>query len=89
MTKDEELLNAVGLGNLRYMSDRNDVAMILKQLRGAKTMEAGTFIGGASIKDAALLNATYQRLLIQQNMVIIRQLDRLTAMLYQKEQQPK
>ena len=45
-------------------------------------MEAGNFIGGASVKSAALLNAAYEDIIVQQNMIIIRQLDRISAMLF-------
>ena len=86
---EEKLLESYGLGNLRYMNDRNDMVAVLKRLKAATMMETGSFIGGASMKDAALLNATYQRMLLQQNIVIIRQLDRLTTLLSQKEQTQK
>ena len=83
---DEKLLESYGLGNLRFMNDRNDMAAVLKQLKSATMMEAGNFLGGTSMKDAALLNATFQRMIVQQNIVIIRQLDRLTTLLSKKDQ---
>ena len=67
---------------MTYESDRKTVAIILKQLKAAKMMEAGNFIGGASVKSAALLNAAYEDIIVQQNMIIIRQLDRISAMLF-------
>jgi len=83
---DEKLLESYGLGNLRFMNDRNDMAAVLKWLKSATMMEAGNFLGGTSMKDAALLNATFQRMIVQQNIVIIRQLDRLTTLLSKKDQ---
>lgn len=81
-SKIDELLKKNGLGSITYESDRIAVAAILKKLNGAKLMEAGNFIGGASVKSAALLNAAYEDIIAQQNLVIIRQLDRISAMLY-------
>lgn len=83
---DEKLLESYGLGNLRFMNDRNDMAAVLKQLKGATMMEAGNFLGGTSMKDAALLNAAFQRMIVQQNIIIIRQLDRLTTLLSKRDQ---
>lgn len=83
---DEKLLESYGLGNLRFMNDRNDMVAVLKRLKSATMMEAGNFLGGTSMKDAALLNATFQRMIVQQNIVIIRQLDRLTTLLSKKDQ---
>lgn len=83
---DEKLLESYGLGNLRFMNDRNDMAAVLKRLKSATMMEVGNFLGGTSMKDAALLNATFQRMIVQQNIVIIRQLDRLTTLLSKKDQ---
>lgn len=80
--KIDELLKKNGMGSMTYESDRVAVALILKQLKAAKLMEAGNFIGGASVKSAALLNAAYEDIIVQQNLIIIRQLDRISAMLY-------
>lgn len=75
--KEMEMLAKYGLDQLNDPADIQSVKKIVSELVGTGMMEAGMKLGGIGFKAEDLLPVYYQRALLEQNWIIIRQLDRL------------
>ena len=78
--KEQELLAKYGLENLSDPIDVETIRKIANELTGTGLMSAGTKISFAS-KPEDLLQICYQRALVEQNFIMIRQLDRIEKLL--------
>ena len=56
----------------------------MNELAGTGLMEVGLALGGGSERDIQKNQMYYQRAMIEQNFIIIRQLDRITKLLASK-----
>lgn len=79
LAKEQALLDKYGIGNLSDPEDRASVRKIAQELLGSGAMEAGMKISLA--KPAEQLPISYQRAIMEQNFIMIRQLDRITKLL--------
>jgi len=78
--KEQELLQKYGLNDLSNSSDIESVRKIVAELAGTGMMEAGMTLSlGAKPEDS--LPVYYQRAIVEQNFIIIRQLDRISKAL--------
>lgn len=78
--KEQETLAKYGLDTLTDQTDIDSVKKIVSELVGTGLMEAGMKLSmGAKAEDQ--LQVQYQRVLMEQNFIIIRQLDRLNKLL--------
>lgn len=82
--RDAAMLRKFGLEELQNASDINSVRNIVSELRGTGIMEVGLAFGGGSDRDILKNQMYYQRAMIEQNFIIIRQLDRITKLLSDK-----
>ena len=80
--KQADLLEKYGIPNLSNEVDRLSIQKIAQELAGTAAMETGMKISLA--KPAEQLPISYQRAIMEQNFIIIRQLDRITTMLEQR-----
>jgi hypothetical protein len=80
--KEQQLMNKFGVGNLTDPEDRASVKKIAEELVGTGLMETGLKIGMA--KAEIQLPISYQRAIMEQNFIIIRQLDKITQLLKDK-----
>ena len=78
--KDLEMLQKYRLEALRNPDDIESVRDILFELQSIGWMN----FGGISERDVPKIQACYQRALIEQNFIIIRQLDRIAKLLDDK-----
>lgn len=78
--KEQALLDKYGLGTLSDPEDIKSVRAIVTQLAGTGLMEFGAMLAG---NEKAMLNTQmhFQRAMVEQNFVIIRQLDRIAKLL--------
>lgn len=81
--KNMELLRKYGLEELQNPVDIASVKNIFNELSGTGLMELGVALGGSD-RDIQKNQMYYQRALIEQNFIIIRQLDRITKLLSDK-----
>lgn len=79
--KEQKMLDKFGLGNLRNQDDINSVRKIVQELSGTGFMEFGAMLGSGGEQKAQMY---YQRAMLEQNFIIIRQLDRIAMMLESK-----
>lgn len=77
--KEQKLLDKYGLSGLYNPEDLASVKKIASELAGSGMMEAGLKM--STFKADVLLPISYQRTIMEQNFIIIRQLDRLAKML--------
>lgn len=77
--KEQELLEKYGVSNLTHPEDRASVQKIAQELYGATLLETGMKLNMA--KPEAQLPVSYQRAIMEQNFIIIRQLDRISKLL--------
>ncbi len=77
--KEMELLDKYGVNNLSDPEDLASVKKIAQELYGATLLETGMKLNMA--KPEAQLPVSYQRAIMEQNFIIIRQLDRITKLL--------
>lgn len=75
--KEEKLLAKYGLENLVDMRDAESVRKIASELLGTGLMELGAKLGGGSEKDMLRIQMYYQRAILEQNFILIRQLDKI------------
>lgn len=76
--KQKEMLEKYGLEGIENQKDIDSVRKILSELCGTGLMETGmTLSFGTKTEDA--LPIYYQRAMLEQNWIIIRQLDRLNS----------
>jgi len=71
-----DLLNKYGLSNLKDPEDIQSVRKIVSELAGTGLMEFSLMLGGNE-KEYLKLVAQYNRALLEQNFIIIRQLDKI------------
>lgn len=83
--KDLAALRKFGLENLQYPEDIASVKNIMTELLGTGMMELGITLGAGNDRDIQKNMMYYQRAMIEQNFIIIRQLDRITKLLSDKE----
>ena len=77
--KEQAMLAKYGLENLGDPQDAASVRKIVAELAGSGLMEAGLKLGMA--KAEVQLPISYQRAMVEQNFIIIRQLDKLAKLL--------
>lgn len=82
--KERELLEKYGLENLTDPQDIESVKKIVSELAGTGLMEAGITLGGGNEKDILKTQLYYQRSILEQNFILIRQLDRISSLLEKK-----
>ena len=75
--KEQKALKKYGLESLTDPQDIESVKTIVSELLGTGIGELGIALGGGSEKDIARIQMYYQRAILEQNFIIIRQLDRL------------
>lgn len=78
--KEQEILAKYGLTSLTHTTDIESVKKIVNELVGTGMMEAGMKLS-MSAKAEDQLQVCYQRAIMEQNFIIIRQLDRLAHLL--------
>lgn len=83
--KDLAALRKFGLEGLQYQEDIASVKNIVTELSGTGMMEFGIALGGGNDRDIQKNMMYYQRAMIEQNFIMIRQLDRITKLLSEKE----
>jgi len=77
--KEAELLEKYGVSSLTDPEDRESVKKIAAELMGASLLEAGMKLNMA--KPEAQLPVSYQRAIMEQNFIMIRQLDKIIQLL--------
>lgn len=77
--KEQKLLEKYGVENLSDPADMASVKKIASELAGSGAMELGMKLGMA--KAEVQLPISYQRAIMEQNFIIIRQLDRIAKLL--------
>lgn len=82
--KEREILEKYGLENLTDLQDIESVKKIVSELAGTGLMEAGITLGGGNEKDILKIQLYYQRAILEQNFILIRQLDRISSLLEKK-----
>lgn len=78
-SKEQALLDKYGVGNLSDPEDMESVRKIAQELAGSGLMEAGLKLQMA--KAEIQLPISYQRAIMEQNFIIIRQLDKIAKAL--------
>lgn len=82
--KQRAMLEKYGLHTLSDPEDVESVKKIISELLGTGLMEAGIKLGGGNEKDILKTQLYYQRTLVEQNFIMIRQLDRIASLLENK-----
>lgn len=77
-SKEQALLDKYGLGTLSDPADIASVRKIVQELTGTGLMEAGLKL---QMKTDVALPVAYQRAIMEQNFIIIRQLDKIATLL--------
>ena len=77
--KEKELLEKYGIGNLTNPDDLASMKKIAAELAGSGRAELGMKISMKSPE--VMLPISYQRTIMEQNFIIIRQLDRIAKLL--------
>lgn len=81
LDKEQEMLARYGLDSLNDPADIQSVKKIVSELIGTGMMETGMKLSGIGAKAEDLLPVYYQRAILEQNWIIIRQLDKLNKTL--------
>ena len=79
--KEQRMLEKYGLSSLQNQEDVNSVRKIVQELTGTGLIEFGATLGGGGEQKVQMY---YQRAMLEQNFIIIRQLDRIAALLESK-----
>lgn len=82
--KVQKMLAQYGLQELSDPEDINSVRNIVSELAGTGLMELGATLGGGNNGDLLRIQMYYQRAILEQNFIMIRQLDRISKKLDQK-----
>lgn len=82
--KNLAMLRKYGLEELQNPTDIASIRNIMTELSGTGLMEMGLTFGAGSDRDILKNQMYYQRAMIEQNFIIIRQLDRITKLLSDK-----
>lgn len=77
--KEQKFLEKYGVDSLSDPADLASVRKIAQELAGAGLMEAGMKL--AMAKPEVQLPVSYQRAIMEQNFIMIRQLDRIAELL--------
>ncbi|MDD6788822.1 MAG: hypothetical protein PUE04_01805 [Lachnospira sp.] len=77
----QKTLETYRLTSLTDPDDIASVADIVSDLYGTGGMQLGVTLGGGNDRDLQKIQMYYQRAIIEQNFIIIRQLDRLNKKL--------
>lgn len=80
--KEQKLLEKYGVANLNDPEDIESVKKIASEMVGAGLMETGLKLSMA--KAEVQLPISYQRTIMEQNFIIIRQLDKIAKLLADK-----
>lgn len=80
LEKQQKLLQKYGLQNLTDSQDIQSVRNIVTELAGSKFMEVGNFLAPDQ-NTANQVQIMYQRTIVEQNFIMIRQLDRIAKSL--------
>ena len=90
-TKDEKaerkqraMLEKYGLQTLSDPEDIASIKTIVSELAGTGLMEVGLALGAGNDRDIQKTQLAYQRTLVEQNFIMIRQLDRIASLLEDK-----
>ncbi len=78
--KEQELLEKFGLEDLSDPRDVEAVRTIAREMAGNNLFEVGMLLNFKA-KEEDMLQVFYQRILVEQNFIIIRQLDRIAKLL--------
>ena len=79
--KDQAALRKLGLENLENPEDIASVKNIVTELAGTGLMELGITFGAGNDRDIQKNMMYYQRAIVEQNFIMIRQLDRIAKLL--------
>lgn len=82
--KQRAMLEKYGLQALSNPEDIASVKTIVSELAGTGLMEAGLALGAGNDRDIQKTQLAYQRTLVEQNFIMIRQLDRIASLLENK-----
>ena len=82
--KDLAALRKFGMEDLKDPNDIESVKNILSELTGTGLTELGISLGAGNDRDIQKNMMYYQRAILEQNFIIIRQLDRITKLLADK-----
>lgn len=80
--KEQKLLEKYGVANLHDPEDIESVKKIAQELAGSGLMETGLKLSMA--KAEVQLPISYQRTIMEQNFIMIRQLDKIAKLLEEK-----
>ncbi len=80
----QKMLAKYGMQDLSDPDDIKSVRNIVTELAGTGMMEFGVTMGGAIDRDFLQLQTYYQRAIVEQNFIMIRQLDRISKKLDEK-----
>lgn len=83
--KDLAALRKFGLENLQNPEDIASVKNIVSELAGTGLIEFGIALGGGSERDIQKNMMFYQRAIVEQNFIMIRQLDRIAQLLSKED----
>jgi hypothetical protein len=79
--KEQKLLEKYNLTALSDPEDIESVRKIVSELVGTGLMELGLALGAGSEKDILKMQLNFQRAIVEQNFIIIRQLDKIAKSL--------
>lgn len=79
--KEQKLLEKYNLTALSDPEDIESVRKIVSELVGTGLIELGATLGGGNDRDLQKLQVYYQRAIVEQNFIIIRQLDKISKAL--------
>jgi hypothetical protein len=79
--KEQKLLEKYNLTALSDPEDIESVRKIVSELVGTGLMELGLALGAGSEKDILKMQLNFQRAIVEQNFIIIRQLDKISKAL--------
>lgn len=79
--KEREALEKYGMQDLTDPDDIQSVKKIVSELVGTGLMETGITLGGGNERDILKTQLYYQRAILEQNFIMIRQLDKISKKL--------
>jgi len=79
--KEQKLLERYNLTTLSDPEDIESVRKIVTELVGTGISEVGLALGGGNEKEYMRLQMNFQRAIVEQNFIIIRQLDKIAKSL--------
>lgn len=79
--KQKEILSDIGLDDLTDPKDIDNALRISLELNGSNLAEFDAAIGKANERDLAKMQMQYERVMLEQNFLMIRQLRRIEKLL--------